>query len=68
MQDEELLLDPEEQTEQKLVNNMAKAIVAVVAGLILFLAIRPWIQRYREEHQEQEGAEASPEAEAVAGK
>ena len=52
MQQEENLLDPEEDTEKKLVNSMALAIVAVVGGLILLLALRPWIQRYLEEHNQ----------------
>lgn len=54
-QEEKQLVDPEEQTERKLVHSMALAIVAITAGGILFLAIRPWIQRFREEHQEQVG-------------
>lgn len=53
-QEEEQLVDPEEQTERKLVHSMALAIVAIIAGAILFLAIRPWIQRFREESQEQD--------------
>ena len=56
MQQEDLLLDPEEEMEKKLVNYMALGIVAVVALLILFLALRPWIQRFREEQMAQEGA------------
>jgi hypothetical protein len=51
MQQEEHLLDPEEETEKKLVNVMALAIVAVVAGLVIILALRPWIQRYAAEKQ-----------------
>lgn len=56
MQQEELLLDPEEETEKQLVNYMAMGIVAVVALLILILALRPWIQRLRQEQMAQEGA------------
>ena len=53
-QDEELLVDPEEQTERELVHYMALAIVVIIAGAILFLAIRPWLQRFREQDAEQE--------------
>jgi hypothetical protein len=52
MQQEDLLLDPEEEMEKKLVNYMALAIVAVIVGGILILALRPWIQRLREGHVE----------------
>jgi flagellar biosynthesis/type III secretory pathway M-ring protein FliF/YscJ len=55
MQQEDLLLDPEEETEKQLVNYMAMGIVAVVALLILILALRPWIQRLRQEQMAQEG-------------
>jgi hypothetical protein len=51
MEQEELLLDPEEETEKKLVNYMAVGIVVAIAGLIVILAILPRIQRYREENQ-----------------
>ena len=55
MQQEDLLLDPEEETEKQLVNYMAMGIVAVVALLILILALRPWIQRLRQEQMAPEG-------------
>jgi flagellar biosynthesis/type III secretory pathway M-ring protein FliF/YscJ len=53
-QDEDLLVDPEEQMEGRLVHKMALVIVAIIAFGILFLAIRPWIQRFREQDAEQE--------------
>jgi hypothetical protein len=56
MQEDVLYEDPEEQTEKKLVNSMAVAVVAVIVGGILILALRPWIQRFREEHAETETA------------
>ena len=64
MQEEDLLIDPEEQTERKLVHYMALAVVAVTAAGILFLALRPWLQRMSEEQD----AAAPPEdaaAEAI---
>ena len=51
MQQEELLPDPEEETEKKLVNYMAVGIIIAVAGLILILALLPWIRRYQQENK-----------------
>jgi len=50
MANEDLLLDPEEETEKKLVNYMGIGIAAAIAGLILILTLRPWIQRLREKN------------------
>lgn len=62
MQEEDLLVDPEEQEEKQLVHYMALAVVAITAVGILVLALRPWIQRMREEQD----AEAPPETAAAA--
>jgi putative flippase GtrA len=52
MAQENLLLDPEEETEKKLVNYMAVGIVAAIVGLILILVLFPRIQRLREENSQ----------------
>lgn len=53
-QDENLLIDPEEQMEGRLVHKMALVIVAIVAIGILVLAMRPWLERFQEQNAEQE--------------
>jgi len=52
--------DPEEESEKKLVHTMALAVVAITIGGILVLALRPWIQRFRERN-EYTGAPAAGE-------
>ncbi|MEJ2752364.1 MAG: hypothetical protein P8169_06770 [Chloroflexota bacterium] len=55
MLEETVSVDSEEESERKLVHSMALAVVTVIIGGIIVLALRPWIQRFRKRN---DGADA----------
>lgn len=45
------LMEQEEEEERRLITTMALVIFVAVAGVVLYLAIRPWIQQLRGEDE-----------------